>query len=330
VTVYTNFTLDADSTTVYIGDTVTFTPRFDGVAGSAAAWKWIPDDTAGDHVSCDNGISPCKKAIHGAGTMWAYTVTSAGDSASKHIAVLARRHLSLTPSDTVLVDTGSTVQFTASGQGATLHNIIWSSDDATIARAPRSPSGRIGRHSASGITSSTCANGVETCQDIVHAAYVRSVSAIVDDSSQVASVTVIVREQTTIDPAPDSCYDIPGSCWADPPADAEVGPTYVAPATYTKARFVLDYTDNQGNLHIFTLTNARFQLVRVTNSTSRYVDAIYNIVGWDEQTPSVAGETLIWCRLVPIRSTLVDLGNGTYSGGFIQNGRAGGSFWRRL
>lgn len=52
VTVFSSFALDADRTTVDVGDSVTFTPKYDGVPGTAARWLWVPDDTAGDKSKC--------------------------------------------------------------------------------------------------------------------------------------------------------------------------------------------------------------------------------------------------------------------------------------
>jgi hypothetical protein len=91
VTVYTNFTLDADNTTPFAGDTVTFTPKLDGVTAVAARWRWVPD-TAGtaDVVSCLGGTAICKKLITHSGTMWAYLLQVGGDSASKHVTAAPR------------------------------------------------------------------------------------------------------------------------------------------------------------------------------------------------------------------------------------------------
>jgi hypothetical protein len=87
VTVYTNFTLDVDHGTVNIGDTATFTPKYDGIPGSATRWRWIPNATAPDSTACPNNTGPCKKAVMQAGTMWAYSAPSGGDSASKPVTV---------------------------------------------------------------------------------------------------------------------------------------------------------------------------------------------------------------------------------------------------
>jgi hypothetical protein len=95
------FDLDADQTTVVAGDTVTFTPRLDGVAGPAARWKWISSDTTvRDATACGDGASPCRKAIVGSGTMWAYTDANPGqgDSAARAVTVVpARLTLACTP-----------------------------------------------------------------------------------------------------------------------------------------------------------------------------------------------------------------------------------------
>jgi hypothetical protein len=87
---YTSFTLDADKNAANSGDTVTFTPMFDGSAGTAARWRWVPADTStGDSSACDAGVSPCKKQMVASGTMWAYTNATAGqgDSASQTVTV---------------------------------------------------------------------------------------------------------------------------------------------------------------------------------------------------------------------------------------------------
>jgi hypothetical protein len=88
VTVYSSFALDADHLSVMYGDTVTFTPKYDGVAGPAARWQWLPSDTSSDHSACASGVTTCKKEMHGSGKMWAFTSTGAGgDSDHKDIVV---------------------------------------------------------------------------------------------------------------------------------------------------------------------------------------------------------------------------------------------------
>jgi hypothetical protein len=204
VTVYTNFTLDADSTTVHVGDTVTFTPKYDGHPGNAARWRWAPDDSSGDTVACDANLGTCKKKIHAAGTMWAYTATSGGDSASKHVSVLARRKLLLSPADTIWVWSGSAVTFVASADGgAALSHIHWSADDASLQGVRRPPASRGGarRNTTTAVGSTTCADDVETCQDESLGAYIRSVTATVDDSIQIQSVIV---EAVEMPASPDS------------------------------------------------------------------------------------------------------------------------------
>jgi hypothetical protein len=108
VTVYSNFTLTSDKSLANFGDTVTFTPKYDGVAGPAARWRWVPSDTSGDHTACANGVSPCKKGMHGSGTMWAYTATSGGDSASAQVTVRDKFELRAAPS---LIAAGAVVTF---------------------------------------------------------------------------------------------------------------------------------------------------------------------------------------------------------------------------
>jgi hypothetical protein len=109
VRVYSTFGLDADRTTVQMGDTVTFTPKYDGVAGPAARWRWAPTDTSNhDATACDPGVSPCKKRMITSGRMWAYTATSGGDSASVLVTVLDKFELRAAPS---LVKAGGVVTF---------------------------------------------------------------------------------------------------------------------------------------------------------------------------------------------------------------------------
>ena len=93
VTVYSRLHARAPTRlSVHPGDSVTFTPKYNGVAGTAARWRWVPSDTSSDHTACANGVSPCKKRMHYSGTMWAYTASSGGgDSASKTITVLPPR-----------------------------------------------------------------------------------------------------------------------------------------------------------------------------------------------------------------------------------------------
>lgn len=205
----------ASSSNVTYGDSVTFTPTYDGVAGPAGRWRWVPADTSDhDTVACAAFASPCKKKMVGSGTMWVYTGTSAGDSASKAVTVLPRRKLLLTPSDTIWVDSGATVQFTASGEGgAALTNVHWSSDDeATIANRAKPRGGRgPGRMSeASGVASSTCVDGVLTCQDVAIHGYVRSVTATVDDSVQTQSVVIEAADMAT-SPSSDVMPNEPGN-----------------------------------------------------------------------------------------------------------------------
>lgn len=89
VTVYTSFTLDASATSVHVNDTVTFTPKLDGVVATAARWKWRPDDAGvHDSTACASANS-CQKKMLSSGTMWAYLSATAGqgDSASAHVTV---------------------------------------------------------------------------------------------------------------------------------------------------------------------------------------------------------------------------------------------------
>jgi hypothetical protein len=116
VIVYSNFTLDADRASVHVGDTVRFTPKYDGAPGPAARWRWAPAAGSNDSTACANGVSPCKKAMLASGTMWAYTSTTPGqgDSASAAVTVVPGR-ITLTgggvfrPGDVATFTAGSTV-----------------------------------------------------------------------------------------------------------------------------------------------------------------------------------------------------------------------------
>ena len=109
VTVYSVFTLQADKPIAYYGDTVTFTPLYNFVAGPAARWRWVPADTSDHSTGCANFVAPCKKKIVGSGTMWAYTATSGGgDSASAQVTVRDKFELRAAPS---LIRAGAVVTF---------------------------------------------------------------------------------------------------------------------------------------------------------------------------------------------------------------------------
>lgn len=192
VTVFQTFVLAAAPLSIHAGDSVTFTPQYDGSPGPAAAWRWIPDVSPATDVSCSVTVSVCKAPVHSSGTMWAYSATSGGDSSSKHIDVAPPRHLSLSPSDTVWVQAGSTISFVATAAGAPILNPEWGGDDwaGPSAVAPRKR-GSPRANSLTHATNSTCISGVTSCTDVASGAYVRTITATVDDSVQSASVTVI-------------------------------------------------------------------------------------------------------------------------------------------
>jgi hypothetical protein len=89
VVVYSLFALDIDRAVALPGEAAVFTPKYDGLPGAAAKWKFIPDDPAGDHIACDNNVQDCIKVMHGSGTMWAYSSLSSGDSDHKHVSLYA-------------------------------------------------------------------------------------------------------------------------------------------------------------------------------------------------------------------------------------------------
>jgi hypothetical protein len=89
VAVYAEFTLEANKVAVYVNDTITFTPKLNGVSHPAARWRFIPD-TLTDTVACSDGVTHCKKKMLVSGTMWAYlsTTSGVGDSAKVRVGAI--------------------------------------------------------------------------------------------------------------------------------------------------------------------------------------------------------------------------------------------------
>lgn len=87
---YSSFTLVVDKPNVALGDSVTFSPTYDGTLGSAARWRWVPGDTATNDVGCADGTGPCRKQMIVSGRMWAYSSAGngSGDSAYADVAVV--------------------------------------------------------------------------------------------------------------------------------------------------------------------------------------------------------------------------------------------------
>lgn len=129
VRVFSSFSLDANATAVNGGDTVTFTPKLDGVAAPAAPWKFVPASPPGSTLACVDDTTNCKKVMSKSGTMWAYLgrTSGVGDSASKLVTVNAGacgddrdviiaeyREFSVNPVPTCseLADTTNTARFT--------------------------------------------------------------------------------------------------------------------------------------------------------------------------------------------------------------------------
>jgi RHS repeat-associated protein len=99
---------------------------------------------------------------------------------------------------------------------------------------------------------------------------------------------------------------------------------YVAPDMYRKpTTFWLDYTDQKGHLHLFKVEDGVFVKQKVLRSGSNGIDALYDLIGF-QSAGGTRGEVLSYARLIPIRSTLVQIAPNNYRGGFVQNGRAGG------
>jgi hypothetical protein len=86
IRVYTSLTLEADSSRVKYGDTVTFTPKIDGLPAAADRWSWKANDLTQVADPCIAIVSgKCKYAPAKPGTMWAYTAN--GDSARADVDV---------------------------------------------------------------------------------------------------------------------------------------------------------------------------------------------------------------------------------------------------
>jgi len=123
VTVYSTFTLEADKTSLVSGDSVTFTPKLDGVKSKVARWVWRGDDASVITAPCAPETDTCVRTPPASGTMWAYTAASGGDSASKHVTVEPPK-LTLTASPTSLT-AGDSSTFTVTANGAPLEVQGW-------------------------------------------------------------------------------------------------------------------------------------------------------------------------------------------------------------
>jgi hypothetical protein len=99
--------------------------------------------------------------------------------------------------------------------------------------------------------------------------------------------------------------------------------------------FHLDFTDQNKDLHHFDLYNTVFTRVRVIDSTANGITAIYatdkQSIGTQENqaTPK---EFLFWASQIPVFLTLYEPipGTGNITGGFVQNGKASGRFFRYI
>lgn len=203
VVVYTDFTLEANRSAVHAGDSVTFTPKYDGVAGPAARWRFAPSDTSvHDNVACANGVSPCRKAMVTTGKMWVYTATSGGDSASALVTVVAG-HITLSGGGSF--HQGDMAAFQAGKTSGTLVVTDWFWDPGEGAgpnRLPRTSPRLRGATSslAHGIGSSRnmlgtsagspCSPGAESCSDTVAASGRMWVFGTVDGAADSAKVPV--------------------------------------------------------------------------------------------------------------------------------------------
>lgn len=142
-------------------------------------------------------------------------------------------------------------------------------------------------------------------------------------------------------------YEIDGSCGAyntdgdeaaeraryrDPSPNYGTGthdeaPKYVAPDLVKVDHFVLDYTDQNADLHIFHLTDAVFTKIRDISEGRNGIKALYTLNRFGSAT-NAAGDVLLYLNFITIRSTLVQQGPNDYRGRFVQSGPAGGFYWR--
>ena len=112
-----------------------------------------------------------------------------------------------------------------------------------------------------------------------------------------------------------------------PTADP-TGGRYAAPDIVERQTFHLDYTDfATGELHHFTLHEAVFiRLERPIEDKGRWGVLAYYTVRFGYATATTPGDEIYWINTIRIRSTLIEVRPGNYTGGFVQWGPAGGMF----
>jgi hypothetical protein len=180
IRVYTTFTLDADRTLVDYGDTVTFTPKLDGVLANADRWRWVPDaGTFADGVACPNAVAPCKKRMKGSGVMWAYAGL---DSASAGVEVRPPK-ITLTASPASLAP-GDSSTLTATAKG-TLDVQGWAFR-VDGGGGPGVSPGRRWRD---------CGAGISLCRTPVYASGMVFVTGTVDGYASTDSVHISVSSE---------------------------------------------------------------------------------------------------------------------------------------
>jgi hypothetical protein len=206
-------TLDADKTLALVGDTVTFTPKYDGVPGPAGAWRWAPNDTSThDNTACDGGTASCKKQMITPGTMWVYaSAAGAGDSASKAVTV-SEPPIQL--SGPTSVYSGDSATFTASvASGATLAVTGWlwragtvsqsrvvAPRQAALARVSGATVRKGGPSFALGTVSATpsCTQTAATCTDQIIASGAMWVFGTVNGVADSATAPVSLELPTVV------------------------------------------------------------------------------------------------------------------------------------
>lgn len=107
---------------------------------------------------------------------------------------------------------------------------------------------------------------------------------------------------------------------------------FVLPKTYHKDVFAIDFTDQNNDLHIFTVYDGFF-----TRTGGRAVDNDY--AGWQTNyflatyasiNPSVPNERLLWANRIPVESRIPLAGRNSTSQIFFQYNKVYGKFIRYL
>jgi plastocyanin len=130
--------LDAAPTTVWSGDSVTFTPRTpDGTALTVQRWEWKPDTVPGRTTACANGDATCRRPVFESGTMYVIAAVGSPSTVERgHIHVQARPDSLKMTADPAKIIKGETVTFTVSaksGRNVVVQAWSWSPAGTAVA-----------------------------------------------------------------------------------------------------------------------------------------------------------------------------------------------------